>query len=122
MGFLDVGLPLPDGAPAVLDCLGWPDEFEAVVAREGIRHVVLAYAAAGDRQSVSIAHRARRLGLEVTIVPRLFDAMNGRGVYETVGGLPLISLRLTRLDGLAFRVKHALDRVGARPPWCCSAQ
>ncbi len=112
VGFLDVEMPF-DVTPLVLDLLGGPDAFEEVVERHGIRHVVLAYAAAGDRQSVALAHRAQRLGLELTVVPRLFDAMNDRGVYETIGGLPLVGLRLTRTEGLSFTVKHAIDRVGA---------
>jgi exopolysaccharide biosynthesis polyprenyl glycosylphosphotransferase len=41
----------------------------------------------------------------------MFDTINNRVGYDTVGGLPLMSF--TRVDprGLQFAIKHALDRV-----------
>jgi exopolysaccharide biosynthesis polyprenyl glycosylphosphotransferase len=43
-------------------------------------------------------------------VPRLFESINERAIFDHVGGLPLISLRPTNPRGWQFAIKHALDR------------
>ncbi len=44
-------------------------------------------------------------------MPRMFDTINDRVGYDTVGGLPLLSFNAVDPKGLQFAVKHALDRV-----------
>jgi exopolysaccharide biosynthesis polyprenyl glycosylphosphotransferase len=41
----------------------------------------------------------------------MFDTINDRMGYETVGGLPLLTFTAVDLNGLHFAVKHALDRL-----------
>jgi exopolysaccharide biosynthesis polyprenyl glycosylphosphotransferase len=45
------------------------------------------------------------------VVPRMFDMINNRVGYDTVGGLPLMSFSTVDPQGLPFMVKHAFDRV-----------
>jgi exopolysaccharide biosynthesis polyprenyl glycosylphosphotransferase len=45
------------------------------------------------------------------VVPRMFDTINDRVGYDTVGGLPLLSFNAVDPEGLQFAIKHALDRV-----------
>jgi exopolysaccharide biosynthesis polyprenyl glycosylphosphotransferase len=44
-------------------------------------------------------------------VPRMFDTINDRVGYDTVGGLPLLSFSAVDPKGLQFAAKHAVDRV-----------
>ena len=53
------------------------------------------------------------LGLEISVVPRLFDSVNDRFRYETLGGMPLLGLRATNTRGRYFALKHLIDRVSA---------
>jgi lipopolysaccharide/colanic/teichoic acid biosynthesis glycosyltransferase len=57
-----------------------------------------------------LLQRCQDLGIEVSVVPRMFDTINNRVGYDTVGGLPLMSF--TRVDprGWRFAIKHGLDR------------
>jgi exopolysaccharide biosynthesis polyprenyl glycosylphosphotransferase len=41
----------------------------------------------------------------------MFDTINDRVRYDTVGGLPLMTFSAVDLKGFEFAVKHALDRV-----------
>jgi exopolysaccharide biosynthesis polyprenyl glycosylphosphotransferase len=43
----------------------------------------------------------------------MFDMINDRVGYETVGGLPLMSFSTVDPNGVQFAIKHALDRVVA---------
>jgi exopolysaccharide biosynthesis polyprenyl glycosylphosphotransferase len=113
VGFLDA---LPLEAEASIDdgtvpVLGDPADLEHVARAVGVKHVVLAFSSTPDAELVVLVQRCEALGLEVTVVPRLFETVNGRFRYETVGGLPLLSLRQTRPRGMGFSVKHALDRL-----------
>jgi exopolysaccharide biosynthesis polyprenyl glycosylphosphotransferase len=49
--------------------------------------------------------------VEVSVVPRMFDTINDRVGYDTVGGLPLLTFDAVDPNGLQFAVKHAFDRV-----------
>jgi exopolysaccharide biosynthesis polyprenyl glycosylphosphotransferase len=115
VGFLDA---MPLQAEASIDdgtvpILGGPADLELVVRAVGVKHVVLAFSNTPDADLVVLVQRCEALGLEVTVVPRLFESVNGRFRYETVGGLPLLSLRQTRPRGLGFAVKHSIDRTFA---------
>ncbi len=113
VGFLDA-LPLEPEASiddGTVPILGDPADLEHVARAVGVKHVVLAFSNTPDADLVVLVQRCEALGLEVTVVPRLFESVNGRFRYETVGGLPLLSLRQTRPRGLGFAVKHGLDRL-----------
>jgi exopolysaccharide biosynthesis polyprenyl glycosylphosphotransferase len=95
--------------------LGGPDDLESIVERTGAEHVVLAFLSSrgSDAQLVPIVRRCDELGLEVSLVPRLFESINVRAEIEHIGGMPLFRLRAVRPKGWQFAVKHALDRVAA---------
>jgi exopolysaccharide biosynthesis polyprenyl glycosylphosphotransferase len=56
---------------------------------------------------------SQELGIEVSLVPRLYEAINDRVIVDHIGGLPLLSLRRTNPRGWQFAVKHAFDRAFA---------
>ena len=114
VGFIDSHPPSAEQIPGRrLPVLGGPDELEAIVARTGARHVVLAFMSSrgSDAALVPIARRCDELGLEVSLVPRLFESINVRVGLEHIGGMPLFRLRSVRPKGWQFAVKHALDRL-----------
>lgn len=114
IGFLD-DLPLPEdnvgGRPAPV--LGGLADLDRVVAEYRVEQVVIAFSSAPDRAVVEIVRRCEDQGLEVGLVPRLFDLWNHRAAYDPIGGLPVLHLRGTDLRGWQFAVKAVMDRVTA---------
>jgi exopolysaccharide biosynthesis polyprenyl glycosylphosphotransferase len=113
VGFLDSD-PMPAGAhsPAPsLPVLGGPDDLAEAIHTTGARRVILAFSSEPDHVLVEKVRECERLGVEVSLVPRLFEAINDRAILDHVGGLPLISLRPTNPHGWQFAIKHTVDRL-----------
>jgi exopolysaccharide biosynthesis polyprenyl glycosylphosphotransferase len=115
VGFLDAD-PMPrsenSGAPA-LPLLGGPDDLASAVEKTGARRLILAFSSEPDHVLVDKVEECRKLGVEVLLVPRLFESINERAILDHVGGLPLVSLRPTNPRSWQFAVKHAFDRIFA---------
>jgi exopolysaccharide biosynthesis polyprenyl glycosylphosphotransferase len=116
VGFIDA-VPAPDEkAPGRRGAvLGGPDDLAGVVERTGARHVVLAFLSSrgADARMVPIVRQCDELGLNVSLVPRLFESITVRAELEHIGGMPLFRLFHVNPKGWQFAIKHALDRVGA---------
>jgi len=112
VGFLDSDpMPARGAGPAtVVPVLGGPDDLTEAIRQTGARHVILAFSSEPDHLLVAKVRECEQLGVEVSLVPRLFEVVNDRAIFDPVGGLPLISLRPTNPRGWQFAIKHALDR------------
>jgi exopolysaccharide biosynthesis polyprenyl glycosylphosphotransferase len=102
---------LPTG-PSV-PVLGGPDDLAAAIATTGARHVILAFSAERDHDLVAKVRECQALGVEVSLVPRLYESINERTTLDHVGGLPLLTLHSIDPRGWQFAVKHAADRTFA---------
>jgi exopolysaccharide biosynthesis polyprenyl glycosylphosphotransferase len=112
VGFIDSD-PLPRGErsdDSLVPLLGDLDDLAEAVDRTGARHVILAFSTEPDRVLVEKVKECVRLGIEVSLVPRLYESINERATLDYVGGLPLLTLRPTDPRGWQFALKHALDR------------
>jgi exopolysaccharide biosynthesis polyprenyl glycosylphosphotransferase len=116
VGFVDdPGMPAL-GAPegCALPVLGGCDELGELTRRSGARHVIFAFSgAARDAELRPLVSDCERRGVDVSIVPRMYEAINQRVTYERLGGLPLVGLRPVDPRGWQFGVKHAVDFTGA---------
>ena len=112
VGFLDAN-PLDGEEIPGIPVLGSPDELDWVAQLTGAEHVVIAFSSEPDERLVDLVRRCEALGLEVSLVPRLFESLNHRATYEPLGGTPLMGLRSVHPKGWQFAVKHAFDRLGA---------
>jgi exopolysaccharide biosynthesis polyprenyl glycosylphosphotransferase len=112
VGFLDANPLQGDEIPGI-PVLGSPDELDWVAQLTGAEHVVIAFSSEPDERLVDLVRRCEALGLEVSLVPRLFESLNHRATYEPLGGTPLMGLRSVHPKGWQFAVKHAFDRLGA---------
>src|SRR5256714_3707819 len=116
IGYIDAFPPSDEQVPGRrAPVLGTPAELESIVQRTGAQHVVLAFPSSrgSDAHLVPIVRRCDELGLQVSLVPRLFESINVRAEIEHIGGMPLFRLRTVRPKGWQFTVKHALDRLAA---------
>jgi exopolysaccharide biosynthesis polyprenyl glycosylphosphotransferase len=110
-GFLDADpLATLDAGPRSLPVLGSPEDLAWIAEQTGAQHVILAFSNAPDRSLVRLTRECEELGLEVSLVPRLFESINDRFALERLGGMPLLGLRAIDPKGWQFNVKYALDK------------
>jgi exopolysaccharide biosynthesis polyprenyl glycosylphosphotransferase len=93
--------------------LGTIDELDEMVRRTGVKHLIVAFSSVADARVSRLVQHCQQLGVNVLVVPRMFDTINDRFGYDTVGGLPLLSFRAVDPKGMQFAIKHAFDRVFA---------
>jgi exopolysaccharide biosynthesis polyprenyl glycosylphosphotransferase len=114
VGYLDADPPpdemVPDRQAPVL---GSPSDLARAAKETGARHVVLGFSTAPDRLLIPLVRECETLGLQVSIVPRLFESVNVRVALDHLGGLPLFGLHTIDPKGWQFAVKHILDRAAA---------
>jgi exopolysaccharide biosynthesis polyprenyl glycosylphosphotransferase len=111
VGFLDADpLPRPNGeGTSTVPLLGGTDNLAAAVQLTGARQVILAFSSEPDHVLVDKVRQCQALGVEVAMVPRLFESVTIRSSLDHVGGLPLLALRSTNPRGWQFVLKHAFD-------------
>ncbi len=115
VGFLDHD-PLPRPASArelPVPVLGSHENLADAIAQTGARHVILAFSTESDRALVEKVRLCQQLGVDVALVPRLYETINDRCTLDHIGGLPLVSLQPIDLRGPSFAVKHVIDRAVA---------
>src|SRR6185312_437626 len=66
--------------------LGTIDDLEDAVARTGVRNLIVAFSSVADARVSRLIPRCQELGVDVSVVPRMFDLINDRVGYDTVGG------------------------------------
>jgi len=91
--------------------LGTLENLDETVEQTGVRNLIVAFSSVADARVSRLIQRCQELGVEVSVVPRMFDTINNRVGYDTVGGLPLMSFTTVNPKGVQFALKHAIDRV-----------
>jgi exopolysaccharide biosynthesis polyprenyl glycosylphosphotransferase len=105
-GFLDDDRPPGNGILGAVADL-------AKTARKGFVDEVIVAAPKNKETTQWVLREARRLRLDVEIVPELFGCSPSEGEIEQVGGLPVICLHAERLPVADLVVKRIADIVGA---------
>ncbi len=112
VGFVD------DDPPAMttvggrdLPVLGTTEELDETVSSTGVTHLIVAFSSVADARVSRLIQRSQELGVEVSVVPRMFDTINNRVGYDRVGALPLMSFTAVHPRGFQFAIKHGFDRV-----------
>jgi exopolysaccharide biosynthesis polyprenyl glycosylphosphotransferase len=75
--------------------------------------VIIAFSHAPDSSVQPLIRQCDELGLEVSVVPRLFENVSDRQWVEHIGGLPLVGLHRVDPKSWQFAVKHLFDRTAA---------
>jgi exopolysaccharide biosynthesis polyprenyl glycosylphosphotransferase len=113
VAFLDDDPLDVDAAPGGLPILSDHGDFESLARRMRIDHVIIAFSRASHEQLLGLARDCWRLGITVSVVPRLFEIQGQRAFTEHLGGLPLMEMRAANPRGWQFRLKYAVDRIVA---------
>jgi len=93
--------------------LGTVEDLDETVASTGVKSLIVAFSSAADARVSRLIQHCQELGVEVSVVPRMFDTINDRVRYDTVGGLPLMTFSAVDPKGVEFAIKHAFDRIFA---------
>lgn len=111
-GFLDEDPPsLAEVGGRDVPVVGTIEDLEEVISRTRVRNLIFAFSSVADARMSRLVQHCQELGVEVLVVPRMFDTINDRVGYDTLGGLPLLSFAGVDPKGVEFAIKHALDRV-----------
>ncbi len=94
-----------------LPVLGASWQLEEVIRDRGVDRVIVAFSTAPVPVLLSMIRRCRAAGVEVSVVPRLFEETSDRIALERIGGLPLLRVDMTDPRGWQFSIKYAIDRV-----------
>ena len=114
IGFLDKDPMIEaDGDDGNLRVLGASWDLEQVVQRYDVEQVVVTFSTAPHAVLLGMIRRCRELGVEVVVVPRLFEEVSNRVEVEHLGGVPLLRAATVDPRGWQFGIKYAIDRIVA---------
>jgi len=105
-GFLDNERPLGEGVIGRIPDL-------ARLARTGFVDELILAAPRDRDMTLHVLREARRLHLDVEMVPELFGCEPVGDDFERVGELPVICLHAERLPAIGLALKRVVDLVGA---------
>ena len=94
-----------------LPVLGTTSDLEQVASSREAGCVVITFSQLADERLAAPLRRCIALGIEVVVVPRLYEEMSARLSVEYLGGVPLLRVDHPNPRGWQFAIKHALDRV-----------
>ncbi len=98
---------------AILPVLGASWDLEDVIADQKIDTVLIAFSTAPHNVMLDLVRRCWARGVDVSIVPRLWEVEGARAHVEHVGALPLVNLRPSNPRSPQLEVKYWIDRVVA---------
>jgi len=109
-----------DGTPrrlrpslARVPVVGSADELVELADRLDLDRVVMGFAGFSDKRSMEMAGTLQARGVQVDIIPRLFEALGPSARMNSLEGVQLVSLPPTRMSRDALLLKWAFDFLGA---------
>jgi exopolysaccharide biosynthesis polyprenyl glycosylphosphotransferase len=113
LGFVDAAprrmRPGLDGVPV----LGPPAQLLELVRERGVDRVVVAFSNEPTDDLIETVIAVRRAGVQVDIVPRLFEALGPHVKMHSVEGVPMIALPTAKRFPCSPVLKRTLDLVAA---------
>jgi exopolysaccharide biosynthesis polyprenyl glycosylphosphotransferase len=113
IGFLDKDPLIEEPDEDGLHVLGASWDLEQVVQRFDVEQVVVTFSTAPHAVLLGMIRRCRELGVEVVVVPRLFEEVSNRVEVEHLGGVPLLRAATVDPRGWQFGIKYTVDRIVA---------
>jgi exopolysaccharide biosynthesis polyprenyl glycosylphosphotransferase len=92
-----------------LPVLGEPADLAELVERHGIERVVVAFSNDPPEETLALARSLRDLGVQIDIVPRLFELAGPRLGLHSIEGLQLLGVPPVRIRRSSRLLKRTID-------------
>jgi exopolysaccharide biosynthesis polyprenyl glycosylphosphotransferase len=93
----------------LLPTLGTLEELDDVIRRHDVDRVIIAFTRSGHDDLLRAIRTCWDSRVAIDIVPRLFEFLDGARTLDQVGGLPMLSITVPQLSGLARALKRTCD-------------
>jgi exopolysaccharide biosynthesis polyprenyl glycosylphosphotransferase len=97
--------------PEHLSILGGPERLREIIERLDVERIVIAFSNERASELLALLRQLRPLGVQVDLVPWLFELIGPRVSVHAVEGLPLIGLPPRRRASASRMLKRAIDIV-----------
>ncbi|MFT4035711.1 MAG: sugar transferase [Patulibacter sp.] len=82
---------------------------ERAIAEGGIARVIVAPEQADQNEILDVVRAIKAVGVNVTLVPRIFEVLGSSVVFDDLSGLQLLAMRRLRMSRSSLMLKRALD-------------
>ncbi len=113
VGFVDAEPKIRREDLGDLTLVGTIDELPEIVRALDVERVVIAFSREPHAQNLEAIRALRELGVQIDLVPRLFEAVGPRVGIHTVEGMPLIVLPPARPSPSSRALKRTMDILAA---------
>jgi exopolysaccharide biosynthesis polyprenyl glycosylphosphotransferase len=96
-----------------LAVLGPPEQLAEIVGIFDIERIVIAFSGDSHEETLELVRSLKNLGVQVDIVPRLFELLGPNVEIHTVEGLPLVGLPPASISRSSRLLKRTIDVTGA---------
>jgi exopolysaccharide biosynthesis polyprenyl glycosylphosphotransferase len=109
VGFVDAEPKERRADLGYLTLLGGPEELPRLVRLFDVERVIFAFSREPHGDTLGLVRSLRDMGVQIDIVPRLFEIVGPKVGLHTVEGLPLVGLPPARLSRSSRLLKRCLD-------------
>jgi exopolysaccharide biosynthesis polyprenyl glycosylphosphotransferase len=88
---------------------------DQVIRAYGVERVIIAFSRLKTDELVEISRQCMDMGVQVDIVPRMYEVIGSRNVVHYLDGMPLLGLRTPRLSRSSRLIKRSFDLAVAAP-------
>jgi exopolysaccharide biosynthesis polyprenyl glycosylphosphotransferase len=89
------------------------DECAGLVRQHDVHRVVVAPATMDASETLDVVRLAKRMGLRVSVIPRLFDVVGSSVVFDELDGVTILGIRRFGLTRSSRLIKRGFDVAGA---------
>lgn len=91
--------------------IGKIDNVESIIAKELPDQIIMADLELRTNTIINLIDIANEYGVEFTFAPNLFEVLASNVTFDGIGGIPLLNLKRTSLDGWGKIFKRVFDLV-----------
>jgi exopolysaccharide biosynthesis polyprenyl glycosylphosphotransferase len=113
LGFVDAEPKQSAGSLERAPLLGSPDSLADIVADLDVERVIIAFSTEPSERTVEVIRTLRSAGVQIDVVPRLFDIVAPNADLHTIEGLPLMMVSPAQMSRVSRIAKRGLDLVVA---------
>jgi exopolysaccharide biosynthesis polyprenyl glycosylphosphotransferase len=113
IGFVDRGTCASVNGSGPLELIGAPEDLPSLVPSLSADRVVIAFSTDSHEQTLDAIRAVQGTGVQIDIVPRMFEVLGTNARLHTIEGIPLVGLPTPRLSGSSRFLKRSLDIFGA---------